>query len=182
MKLYGSLNNRFDENKNFTGREIRVGDDITMYLWSDRHPYFVTKVIDQEHIYVHKYHVCADHSKEGGRGHQNWLYFKTLKEHNQYINSLHLKDLNGKEYEPYNENPKEPKDIEIKFVRGKWREVHRYTREGYDKALADGNPMYGYTLTPKQRERMMAGKEVLKYSEFGNISFGVRSYYYDWEF
>ena len=118
MKLYGSLNNRFDENKNFTGREIRVGDDITMYLWSDRHPYFVTKVIDQEHIYVHKYHVCADHSKEGGMGHQNWLYFKTLKEHNQYINSLHLKDLNGKEYEPYNENPKEPKYIEIKFIRG----------------------------------------------------------------
>lgn len=29
---YGNLTNRLEEGKNYTGREIRVGDDITMYL------------------------------------------------------------------------------------------------------------------------------------------------------
>ena len=51
-RWYGNLSNRLDENKNFTNRGIKVGDDITEYLWSDRKCYFITKVVDQKHIFV----------------------------------------------------------------------------------------------------------------------------------
>ena len=29
-RIYGNVINRFEEGKNYTGREINVGDDITM--------------------------------------------------------------------------------------------------------------------------------------------------------
>ena len=93
VKLYGSQSNRLDENKNYTGRELKVGDDITMYYWSDRRCYYITKVIDQKHIFVKEYQICADHSKEGGMGHQNWLYFKTNREMQAYLNDCMDKDL-----------------------------------------------------------------------------------------
>lgn len=192
MKIYGNLNNRFDENKNYTGREIREGDDITMYMWSDRHCYFVTKVIDQKHIFVHEYSVCADHSKEGGQGHQNWLYFKTINEMNHYLNSLpKFKDMQS------DENIKEPSDIEIVFNRGAWRRVHKYDLAKYEKAKQKSieqskngtfdDTLFRYyfdmgRLTEREMQRVLDGKTVTKYSEFGNISFGVRDYYYDWEF
>ena len=50
-KWYGSLNNRCDENKQFV-KEIKVGVGVTEYGWSDRHPYEVTKVIDQKHFFI----------------------------------------------------------------------------------------------------------------------------------
>lgn len=82
---YGNVSNRIEEGHVYgTDKTIKEGMDITMYHWSDRTCYFITKVIDQKHIFVNRYYVCADHSKEGGMGHQNWLYFRTLKEHNQY--------------------------------------------------------------------------------------------------
>lgn len=196
MALRGNFTNRLMEGQNFTNREIREGDDITMYLYSDRHCYFVTKVIDQGHIFIHQYHVCADHSKEGGMGHQNWLYFKTIKEHNQYLNSLHL-TYNGEEVR-YDEDLKECSDTELMLRRGKWKRVTHYTLQGYEKArkAADRDAKSGKAsegmvrlafdrgrLTEKEMEKIKAGKEVVKYSELsGKISFGVRDYYYDWEF
>ena len=56
MKLYGSLNNRFEENKMFTN-EIKVGTGMTEYLWSDRRAYEVVEVKDQKHVYVRQYDV-----------------------------------------------------------------------------------------------------------------------------
>lgn len=144
-KLYGNLTNRLMENQNFTNREIREGDDLTMYLYSDRRCYFVTKVINQNHIFIHPYHVCADQSKPGGMGHQNWLYFKTAKQHNEYLNKYFP--------DSYDENPNECPDTELMLRRGKWKIVTR------------------------------CGPDDTQYSDpDGNISFGVRDYYYDWEF
>ena len=195
-KLYGSLNNRIDEGHNYNKDGlIHEGDDVTMYHWSDRTCYFVTKVFSQEHIMVHKYHVCADHSKEGGMGRQNWLYFKTAAEMNKYLNSCLLK-LDERKI-AYDESAKEGGDTELMFRRGKWRVVSRYNLDRWEKAkeMAARNPKSGqpkegmarfyfdlFKLTDKQFQRVMQGKEVLKFSEFGNISFGVRDYYYDWEF
>ena len=154
-KIYGSLNNRIEEGRNYTGREIRVGDDVTEYLWSDRHPYYVTEVTNQKHIKIHPYAVCADRSKEGGMGHQNWKYFKTIKEHNEYLNSFHLA-LNGEEIRYNVEDVKENSDIELVFRYGNWYEVVR--------------EQWGVKL------------EKPRYIKMNPLSFGVRDYYYDWEF
>ena len=148
-KWYGSIDNRLEENRNHLGREIRVGDDITEYLWSDRHCYYVTRVDSQKHIFVKPYQVCADQDKAGGMGHQDWLYFKTIKEEHEYLN----KHFPEKGYPT--ENINEPAEIELAFRYNHWYKVSRM--------------FYGQPLEKPMYERM-------------NISFGVRDYYYDWEF
>ena len=52
-KFYGSLNNRFEENRMFVDT-ITVGTGMTEYYWSDRLPYEVVEVKDQKHIKVRK--------------------------------------------------------------------------------------------------------------------------------
>ena len=48
-KLYGNLMNRMEEGRQFVD-EIKVGDGVTEYSYSDRHPYEVIEVKDQKHI------------------------------------------------------------------------------------------------------------------------------------
>ena len=50
-RWYGSIANRIDENNMFC-KEIKVGTQATEYFWSDRHPYEVTKVINQKHVFI----------------------------------------------------------------------------------------------------------------------------------
>lgn len=142
MKLYGNIDNRFYENKNFLNRDIQVGDNVTFYLWSDRKCYYVTNVIDQKHISVRKYEVVADREKKGGMGHQNWVYFKTVKECNDYLRKYGL----GTD-EPVFEHIDE-----------EW--VYRYNH--WYRA-------YNNYLGKRCYEKI-------------NVSFGVRDYYFDWEF
>lgn len=120
MKLYGSLNNRIEENNNFLNRDIMPGDDITMYYWSDRTCYFVTKVVNQKHLFIHEYNVVADHSKPGGMGHQDWLYFKTNKEEQVYVNDCVAKGWLPKECYHDLADIKENQDIEIVYRYNKW--------------------------------------------------------------
>ena len=155
-KWYGSLDNRLEENKNFLGRaEIKEGDDLTEYLWSDRRAYFVTRVESQKHIFVKRYETCADHEKKGGMGHQDWLYFKTAKEKQEYINKCVDKGLLPEFCKHPIEEIKENGESELVFRYGHWYWVQTYW---YDKKL-----------------------EKPKYHK-ANISFGVRDYYYDWSF
>lgn len=79
-KLYGSLNNRIDENKMFCDK-IEVGTEMTEYEWSDCKAYEVVKVIDQNHIFVRELghrHVGNAHTDN------NWELFsdetKPIKE------------------------------------------------------------------------------------------------------
>lgn len=197
-RLYGNIINRFDEGKNFTGRDIKVGDDITRYYWSDRKCYYVTKVIDQKHILVKKYHVCADHSKPGGMGHQDWLYFKTCREMNEYLNSCHIKDLQGKEIIADLDKIIEDEPEEWVFRYGKWKLLKVFDKDTWlrclDRAKEDckvnveeshiqGLARYYLGLNDDDFELVTSGKIIKKYYELnGNISFGVRNYYYDWEF
>lgn len=89
-KLYGSVVNRIFEGRILNeDKLVHTGDDINMYYWSDVHCYYVTAVENQKRIRVKEYNVCADKSKQNGMGHQNWLYFKTLKEMNEYLNKYH---------------------------------------------------------------------------------------------
>ena len=94
---------------------------------------------------VKKYYVCADREKRGGMGHQNWLYFKTKKEENEYLKK-YLPDYQYDEREELRE--------------ANW--VFRYNH-WYVKSVNE------YT-----------GK--INYRRKDSISFGVRDYYYDWEF
>ena len=190
-KLYGSINNRLDEGKNYTQRELRAGDDITMYLWSDRYCYYIIDVISQKKIKVKKYNVCADHSKPGGAGHQNWLYFKTQKEMIKYIN----------QYRPgtYDENIAEPEAETWVYRYNKWQEMYEYTPEAWNNLIQrckeditdPDNHMdsvvclaqhYSH-LSDEEIDKIKQGKTVCKYRNLnGKISFGIRDYYYDWEF
>ena len=64
-KLYGSLINRMEEGRQFVN-EIKVGDGVTEYHYSDRTPYEVIEVKDQKHIVIRK----LDH-KHIGDGHMD---------------------------------------------------------------------------------------------------------------
>lgn len=199
-KWYGSISNRIEEGHNYNeDKKIHVGDDITMYYYSDRTCYYVTKVINQKHIFVHRYEVCADHSKPGGIGHEDWLYFKTIREEKAYLNSCHLKDLDGNEYPPEDlDSIQECSDEEWVFRYGKWRQAMRYNLKGWEhaKELAkkDCKPdaseeskynlarYYFGRLSEEEFNQVMEGKEIVKYYEIQPVSFGVRDYYFDWEY
>lgn len=70
MKWYGSVENRIEEGKNYSGKDIYVGMGVTEYQWSDRHPYEVTQVFDQKHICIRRMEAkvvkgsCQDGSAE----------------------------------------------------------------------------------------------------------------------
>lgn len=67
-KLYGNLMNRLEEGRQFVD-EIKVGDGVTEYSYSDRHPYEVVEVTDQKHIKIRR----LDHKHVGdGCMDNNW--------------------------------------------------------------------------------------------------------------
>ncbi len=166
-KWYGNLTNRLEEGQNFTGREIRVDDDITMYLWSDRRCYYVTEVINQKRIKVRPYFVCADKSKPGGMGHQDWLYFKSMKEYYQYIGN----DVFGYSDEEYKRREENSEEMWV-FRYGKWMEecYHDFMNhpDAYNKREREHFQKHGWFNTYHDLS--------------GKVSFGIRDYHYDWEF
>ena len=167
-RWYGNLTNRLEEGRNFTSRELQAGDDITMYMWSDRTCYYIDEVVSPKEIKVRRYYVCADHSKKGGMGHQNWLYFKTVDEERKY-----LKNFFNDAY--LDEHFEEPEAETWAFRNNKWKEAIEYTPK---EVLA--KPCL---FTEAQIKKAQQGKTVTEYRNLsGNISFGVRDYYYDWEF
>lgn len=181
---YGSINNRIEEGHNYeSDKKIKVGTDITTYFWSDRQCKYVTKVIDQKHIFVKDYYVCADRSKPAGIGHQNWRYFKTAREEAEYLNGGHPENIDGKEIRGEQENATESPEEEWAFRYGHWNRVIRF-----DKALAEkieektGRRGF-FPKTEKEKEAFEAGKEVVRYDRIREgISFGVRDYFFDWDF
>lgn len=154
---YGNLTNRLEEGKNYTGREICVGDDITMYLWSDRHCYYVTEVIDQKHIKVREYIVMHDKSKEWYMGNQDWVYFKTAEE--------------AKKYHPTYESHRDEEET--------W--VYRYNKWMRESTITE--MLHPDAYSKRERESFAKNGFCKVYSDLsGRVSFGVRDYYYDWEF
>ena len=164
---YGNLTNRLEEGRNYTGREIKVGDDVTMYLWIDRECYYVTGVQDQKHITVRRYHICADNTKPGGMGHQNWMYFKSLRERDEYLG------WERGEEEYYANCDREEH----------W--AYRYNKWMREWTIRENDPNFlGREFCTKKEIASLDKKGYYKsYSDLsGRVSFGVRDYYYDWEF
>lgn len=200
-KLYGSINNRIDEGHYFNGtfNNLQEGTDITMYYYSDSHPYYITKVVNQKNIFVKEYTVCADHHKKGGMGHQNWLLFKTEKDEQAYINSIIKEGLLPKNmYKDVDTvNVSEPEEWVFRY--NKWRRVFRIDLNKFNKTIEackkdfkdpENNmdkvkrlAQYYNKITDEELDEILAGKTVVKYTDLaGKVSFGVASYYYDWEF
>jgi hypothetical protein len=160
MKWYGNVTNRLEEGR--TVPEIIDGMDITMYHWSDRTCYWVEHVENQKRIIVGEYYVCADHSKPGGMGHQNWMYFKTLKDENEYLEKYFPGTRTGSE----NDKPA----LETWVYRyNKWMQEVTYTDEHH--------------CSEKELKSLKKNGYYKRYYNLGGkISFGRRDYYYDWEF
>ena len=192
-KWYGSINNRIEEGRNYEpDKIIKEGTDVTVYGWSDRQCKYVTKVIDQKHIFVKDYYVIADRAF-GSRG-DKWKYFKSLRDQEAYLNDWYRSHPEeAAEYERVMGRPYEYANLdEIKessheeewiFRYGHWNRVTRF-----DKALAERTEersgWRGFRpKTKKEKEAFEAGKEVVRYDRIQEgISFGVRDYRYDWEF
>ena len=158
-KWYGNIINRIEEGKSIP--EIKPGTDITMYYWSDRTCYYVVDVESQTRIKVKRYYVCADHDKPGGMGHQDWMYFKTADEMNDYL----------RKYFPdtYREHVEEPEPETWVFRYNKWKQEVTFTEDNY--------------CTEKELKSLKEKGYYKRYFDLsGNISFGVRNYHYDWEF
>jgi hypothetical protein len=174
-KWYGNVINRIEEGHIFgDDKTIKEGMDITMYLYSDRNCYFVTRVINQKHIFVKPYNVVANHSMNNDMGHQNWLYFKTLKEEVEYLKQFGF----NKDITKFVED----KEQEWVFRHGSWKRVSRWTSEQIEATKNSHLPLY-IELSDKENKVLAEGKEIVKYHKLsGNVSFGVREFYYDWEF
>lgn len=69
-------------------KKIYEGEDITMCVGSDRYCYFITKVIDQKHLKVKKYCICADFSKDISYRHQDWKYFKSAEKMKTFLKKI----------------------------------------------------------------------------------------------
>ena len=149
---YGNLTNRVEENRMYVPT-IEVGTGVTEYMWSDRLPYEVTKVIDQKHVYIRKYDtVKADDVPYSN----NW----NLVSNESYPEMLLVK--RGKYwYIAVSITPERAKDIyEGNDVEAKIWACHN----DFDLPAI-----------------IEAGKKVTRYHR-KNVSFGVAEYYYDYEF
>lgn len=169
MKLYGSLNNRFDENHYFNGTlgNIQVGTLCTVYLWSDRHAYEVVEVIDQSNISIRRLKAIRTDSN-GMSDAQNWRY----------------------------ESNEKAATERIQLTKSGWKKVSVYNLARFQASVANlrkdckteqaaidlAKFYFRHGLTEKQLEKVLAGKEVTKVQGEVNISFGIADEYYDYSF
>lgn len=79
MKLYGSLENRLEENRMFCDK-IEVGTGVTEYSYTDRHAYEVVEVKDQKHVTIRE----LDHELVGEAYSNEWKLISN--ENNPTIN------------------------------------------------------------------------------------------------
>lgn len=105
-RFYGSLTNRFEENKIY--KKIKVGEYATEYLWSDRHAYEITKVVDDKHFFIRR--LIAKRIDKNG--------FSEIQD-----------------YE-YKHDPNAV-DEEIEITRYGFKRVYRYDLETYNKIKSE---------------------------------------------
>lgn len=135
MKLYGCLDNRFEENRYFNGTKgnLKVGTPCTVYLWSDCNPYEIVKVENQEHIFIRE------------------------------MKATRIDNYGMSDYQSYKYESDESKPIEeLQLTKYGWKKVQRYTKELYDKIMKKvGYCIWGQSILEKVRE----GKEVKRYKK-----------------
>ena len=170
-KWYGNVSNRIDEGKQFV-KEIKVGDGMTEYLWSDRHAYEVTRVESQEHVWVRRMR-----AKCNGAYSNNWTYTSDdsqpeieLVKRNNGWNKIHI-------YQ---------KDRMLKIATDRVDRKNTAANPEYDREkqieVEFKFMLCHCNFTDSQRRRFDEGKEIKKYEKYNNISFGVMDEYFDYEF
>ena len=155
-RWYGSVINRIEENRDRVA-EIKVGTPMTEYFWSDRNAYEVVEVTDQKHIKVRQYDVKP--TKGSLPMSNEWDYIS---------------------------NPDNP--VKPMVRRGKWW-FYDNSFETADvlKYLENATDMEKWSMEFKlaqnglTKEDLQNRKVIHRYSK-ANVSFGVRDYYYDYEF
>ena len=162
MRLYGSVNNRFEENRQYCDT-IKVGTGVTEYMYSDRHPYEVTKVITQEHVFIR----AMDHERIDNNGMSDVQEYK------------YISNKNNKELEVVKRNNRW-------YTVSTWDKATMMEKAAKDTSWKTPESAYKYYLymsglSDKQIARLNEGKTVKKYNKI-NISFGVMEEYYDFSF
>lgn len=132
--------------------EIKVGTGVTEYLWSDRHAYEVVAVKDQMHVSIRKY----DHKPVGLPMSNDWELVRN--DRNPVINLVKRGNY--------------------------WYSVVMITPEEAAKIL-EGNDI-GAKIWACQNgfdlPTIIESGKVKRIYHRRNVSFGVASYYYDYEF
>lgn len=96
-KLYGSLQNRLEENEMYVD-EIKVGTYATMYYYSDRHAYEVVEVKDQKHVKIRK----LDAKRIDNNGMSDSQHYQYTSNENNPIEELELTKYGWKKVFRYN--------------------------------------------------------------------------------
>ena len=163
MKLYGSLQNRLVEGRDFTNGNIKVGTGVTEVLYSDRHAYEVTAVKDQNHFTIRRMKAIAT----GEPMSNTWKL-----ESDETQSTCDIERINGVFYEvSYMTKEKVMKRAE------KVLKEDCAPNTPIEKAI-DFVTMF---LTDKQKERVLSGKQVKLKSKM-NLAIGIQQEYYDYEF
>ena len=153
-RWYGSLNNRVAENKQYC-EEIKVGDGMTEYFWSDRHAYEVTEVIDQKHVMVREY----DHKHVGEAYENKWELISNVDRPSQLITKrgtywYWTVTVTADILDEIDNEKDEVRKVDLQLF------------------LCHNNI---------DRDKLREKGKVTKYHR-ANVSFGVADYYYDYEF
>ena len=165
MRFYGCLSNRLEEGKIFV-KEIKVGDGVTEYCYSDRQPYEVIEVINQKHIFIR----MMDYKRTDKNGMSDAQHYEYISNENNPKYELVLR--NNVWYKVNNIN----KELWKKCAKRDYEQGIFKTEEGaykYFRAMA--------SLTDKQYEKVDNGGTIKKYSKM-NISIGVMDRYFDYTF
>lgn len=153
-RIYGSIHNRFDENRMFC-KTIEVGTPMTEYYWSDRHAYEVVEVTDQKHVKVREYDVKH---KEGSLPMSNdWDYISNPE------NPVYDMERRGNYWYYVTTFTKDMLLSELQDKEKGWNFVCRLGQNG---------------ITVED----LVKRGTIKRFSRANVSFGVCDYYYDYEF
>lgn len=162
MKLYGSLQNRLVEGRDFTNGNIKVGTGVTEVLYTDRHAYEVTAVKDQNRFTIRRMKAISTESMSN-----TWKL-----ESDETQPTYDIERINGVFYK-------------VSYLTKE--QVMKRAEEMLKKDFVPNTPiekaidfvtMY---LTDKQKERVLNGKQVKLKSKM-NLSIGIQQEYYDYEF
>ena len=163
MKLYGSLQNRLMEGRDFTNGDIKVGTGVTEVLYSDRHAYEVIAVKDQNHFTIRRMKAVLV---------GEYMSNKWELESDETQPAHDIERINGVFYDVNYLT----KDKVMKRAEKALKEVFK-PNTPIEKAI-DYVTMY---LTEKQKERVLSGKQVKLKSKM-NLVIGVQQEYYDYSF
>lgn len=158
-KWYGSLQNRLEENRQFVP-EIKVGDGVTEYSYSDRHAYEVIAVKDQKHITIRKY--TAKRIDDNGMS--DMQDYEYISDENNYTVSLVKRG--DAWYAPTEMTREDLEELERINARG------NYTNEDISFIM---------WAAQFDHEKVAEKGKQTKYHKM-NISVGIADEYYDFSF